>query len=223
MNKEEIEFLENSLDGLYDALGDATDEKTKAEIKTAIGVINDKIEDLYDAAPKASATSRGNFDAGNARREGKTATREMLKRVQKAGGQAALDFALNLPDTMTPEEIERTAMGAVSRGAFQLQSRGTIAALPAPRLPSKEAEANWLREAREHAESQWSRAMGKTTPVRQLSAEEHALAESFNSIAAKAAGLTHTEDGQKRFRGDQVDADLYAKGAESARKIWPGR
>jgi hypothetical protein len=218
MNKE-IAFLENSVSDLYDALGDATDEQTKAELKTAIGAINDKIETLYESAPQASI----DLDAGKARREGKLAARDALKRIAAAGGKQALDFALSLPDSMSLDEVERVATRAAATGALSHQSRGTIAALPQPRLPSEQAEQSWLREAREHAESEWAKAMGKPMPVRQLSAEEIALAQSFNSIAAKAAGLTHEEDGRKRFRGDQEDARVYAIGQESARRIWPGR
>jgi hypothetical protein len=220
MNKE-IEFLENSLGPLYDALDDASDEGAKAEIKSAIGQLNDRIETLYESAPKAS---KGDPDRNAARREGKAAAKASLKRISAAGGREALAFALNLPDTMSTEEVERAALGAVSRGAFQHQSRGTITALPQPRAPSREAESEWFQKAKAHAESEWAKAMGLPMPQRQLTPEDVALAESFNAIAAKAAGLTHDPDsGQKRFKADVEDARLYAMGQASARKIWPGR
>jgi hypothetical protein len=157
----------------------------KAEIKTAISAINDKIEDLYDAdaAPKASK----GFDATSARREGKADTKAMLKRISAAGGRQALDFALNLPPEMSNEEIERVTLGAMARGALSPQ-RGTIAALPQPRLPSEQAEQSWLREARLEAETAWRAAFPQTAPqrdVRSLSPAEIALTQSFGQLALR--------------------------------------
>lgn len=223
MNKE-IEFLENSVGELYDALSDATDEQTKIELKSAISSINEKIEALYDSAPKAS---KGNDpDRSAARREGKADTKGMLKRISAAGGREALDFALNLPPEMSNEEIERVATRAAKSGALSHQ-RSTVAALPQPRLPSEQAEQSWLREARESAERAWAVAMGRPMPQRDLrTAEQIALHESFGELAARAAGLTHTEDGQKIFRTSRPDAEderLFLAGEASARRIWPGR
>jgi hypothetical protein len=62
-------------------------------------------------------------------------------------------------------------------------------------------------------------------PQRPLSAEDIALAQSFGQLAHEAAGLQYTEDRQKIFRSsrpDEIDADLFRRGEESARQIWPG-
>jgi hypothetical protein len=164
-----------------------------------------------------------NPDAAQARLAGKNDVKAMLRRVAAVGGKQALDFALNLPETMPLDEVERVAMGAVARGALSPQ-RGTVAAVPAPRMETRQAEADWLRQAQLAAEEQWNRAMGRSTPIRQLTAEEIALNQSFNAIAAKAAGLTHDPDsGQKRWRADAEDAELYRRGQEAAKRIWPGR
>ena len=225
----ELDFLENTRCQLYDTIAATADPAEKAQLELAQQALDAEIDQRYEAGERYGhqiGASKGDTDTGAARREGKAAAKDMLRRVAKAGGKAALDFALSLPDTMPLEEVERATLGAVARGALQHQSRGTIAAVPAPRLPSKEAEASWLKEARLAAEADWRAAFPHTAPqrdVRSLSAEDLAFAEAAAGLAVAATSARREEDGRKRFRGDQEDARLYAAGEASARRIWPGR
>ncbi len=226
----ELDMLEQTACQLYDQWGAESDPKAKAELKAAADALNDEIDARYDAgeryghqiAPKAS---KGDPDAVKAWNEGKMAVKGVLKRVAAIGGQAAVDYALDLMDKgLTPEQAEQAASMKRPEGALLHRPR-TAAPVPAPRMETREAEADWLRQARESAEEQWNRVMGRPTPVRQLSPEEHALAQSFGQIAHEAAGLKYL-DGQKRFnsgRIDEVDAELFRKGEEAAKRIWPGR
>jgi hypothetical protein len=161
------------------------------------------------------------------REKGKQDAKAMFKRVTARGGQRALNYAMDLIGTgMTLEQIEKATGLAVHPESTLLHRPGTIAAIPAVRAATPEGESNWLREAREHAEAQWSKATGRPVPLRKLSPEEIALNQSFNTIAAQAASLTHDPDsGQKIFRSncpDQKDAELFRRGEQSARKLWPG-
>ncbi len=212
-------YLESVQANLYDQLDEA-DASERPALKAALEAVGERIEEAYEEEGDLET------DLAKARREGKAATKASLKRIAAAGGKQALDFALSLPDTMSNEEIERTATRAAKSGALSHQ-RGTIAALPQARLPSRQAESEWFQKAKAHAESEWARAMGHPMPQRQLTPEDVALAESFNSIAARAAGLTHDPDtGQKIFRTGRPDAEderLFLAGQASARKIWPGR
>ena len=97
--------------------------------------------------------------------------------------------------------------------------------MPAPRAETRDAEDSWLKSSRLEAEAAWAKMFPASKPQinpRRLTGEELAMNETFGEIAQRAAGLTHI-DGQKRFRADQADADLYAKGQESARKLWSGQ
>jgi len=94
------------------------------------------------------------------------------------------------------------------------------------RLPSARAEAVWLREARLEAEAAWRAAFPHAAPQRDLrTAEQIALHESFDELAARAAGLVRDPDsGQKIYRHNQIDEtdiDLYQRGAAAAKRLWP--
>jgi hypothetical protein len=100
---------------------------------------------------------------------------------------------------------------------------------PAPavqhRLPSEQAESAWLREARLEAEAAWRATFPHTAPQRNprsLSAEDLAFAEAAAGLAVAATSARREEDGRLKFRGDHIDADLYAKGAAAAKRLWPG-
>ena len=222
----ELDYLENVRCGLYETIAAAPDEKTKKELRAAQAALDAEIDERYDRGERYGCqlgASNGDTDAAKARNEGKMEIKGVLKRVAAIGGQAAVNYALDLMDKgLTPEQAEQAASVKRPEGALLHRPR-TAAPVPAPRLETREAEADWLRQAREHAESEWAKAMGRPVPVRQLSAEEIALAQSFNAIAQEAAGLRINEDGQRRFRLDQENADLFRRGAEAAKRIWPGR
>ena len=97
------------------------------------------------------------------------------------------------------------------------------------RLPSAQAEASWLKEARLAAEADWRAAFPQTAPqrnIRSLSAEDIALAQSFGELAQRAADLVRDPDsGQKIYRHDRIDEtdiDLFQRGAAAAKRLWPG-
>jgi len=93
-------------------------------------------------------------------------------------------------------------------------------------LPSQQAESAWLRESRLEAETAWRAAFPHTAPqrdIRSLSAEDIAFAEAAAGLAVDVTSQRRNEDGQPKFKGDQLDADLFKRGEESARRIWPGR
>lgn len=151
-----------------------------------------------------------------------------LKRIA-ANGPAAFDYALSLLDNpeLTIEQIEKIATKIQPQSGTLLHRPRTAAPVPAPRMETPEAEADWLKQARLGAEEQWNRAMGRPAPQRDLrSAETVALHESFGELAARAAGLVRDpDDGRKIYRHDridEVDVDLYQRGAAAARKLWPG-
>ena len=165
-----------------------------------------------------------NPDVAKARREGSDQVKAALKRIA-ANGPAAHDYALSLLDTeLTIEQIEKIVTKIQPQSGTLLHRPRSAAPVPAPRLATKPEEEEWFQKAKASAEREWAPAMGLPMPQRQLTPEDIALNQSFNEIAMKAAGLVRDPDsGQKRFRGDQIDADLYAKGAEAAKRLWPGR
>jgi hypothetical protein len=222
-----LDTLEATRCQLLDQWAAESDPAAKRELMAAADALNCEIEARYDAGERYACQSAPKIDT-DARREGKDAAKEMLRRVLKSGGQFALDTALNLIGTpgMTIEEIERVATKVQPERGTLLNRPGAITAIPAPRLANKPDEEAWLREARAHAESEWAKAHG--APIRRdiRTPWDIALAEACTQIAMQAAGLIRNEDGQKRFnssRPDEEDARLFRAGEASARKIWPGR
>ena len=120
-----------------------------------------------------------------ARGEGKLAAREMLKRVLKNGGPAAVDFALSLPDTTPLDEVERAATRAAATGALPHRPQGALTAdrRQFEREPTKPQEEAWLKEARLEAEAAWNKMFGRPVSQRDLrTAEQIALHESFGEL-----------------------------------------
>jgi len=158
----------------------------------------------------------------------KAEIKAMLARAAKLGTSAYNVTVALLGSDLSMDEIIEACKKVPSEDSESVHRArpGAITAAPEPRLARPEEE-TWLKQAREHAESEWSKAMGKPMPVRQLSAEDIALNQSFNAIAAQAAGLVRDPDsGQKIFRSDRPDQEderLFLAGEASARKIWPGR
>jgi len=173
-------------------------------------------------------------ELAEARREGaaqaKIDVRIMLDKAWKLGRGAhavavsLLDSNLSLDEILrcaekvpgeVSEEVHRTRQGALTADRRQFE-----------REPTKPQEEAWLRQAREHAESEWAPAFGLPVPQPdRRSAEQIALHESFGELEARAAGLVRDEDGRKIYRHDridEVDVDLYQRGAAAARKLWPG-
>ena len=64
---------------------------------------------------------------------------------------------------------------------------------------------------------------GRPAPQRQLTPEDIALAQSFNELAARAAGLVRDPDsGQKIYRHDRIDETdigLYRAGEAAAKRL----
>ncbi len=229
----ELDLLEQTACQLYDQMAAASDEKTKAELRAAADALNDTIDLRYEAGERyahqsASKSEKGTDpDADKARREGRNAVKGVLRRVCAIGGQAAVDYALTLMDQgLTHEQAEEAASVKMPQGSLLHRPR-TAAPAPAPRAATPEAESAWLREARLAAETQWARAFGLPVPQPdRRSAEQIALHESFGELAARAAGVVRDpDDGRKIYRHDridEVDVDLYQRGAAAARKLWPG-
>ncbi len=167
-----------------------------------------------EAAEEAAAEWRKDF-------------KSMLSRVNRKRGAdgpavCAMLVAIAGEDIPLPE-MERIG------GILPVERAARPPVRPAPavehRLPSDQAEAAGLREARLEAEADWRAAFPHTAPQRDpraLSAEDLAFAMAAAGLAFGAASQRREEDGRVKFRGDALDADLYAKGAEMARKYWPG-
>jgi hypothetical protein len=159
----------------------------------------------------------------------KAEIRTILARAERLG-RGAYAVAVSLLDSgLSPDEIIRCAEKVPSEVSESVHRArpGAITATPAPRAATPEAESAWLREARLAAETQWARAFGLPVPQPdRRSAEQIALHESFGELAARAAGLVRDpDDGRKIYRHDridEVDVDLYQRGAAAARKLWPG-
>jgi hypothetical protein len=151
----------------------------------------------------------------------------MLARVHAArgvDGEAVCAMLVAIAgEDISLEEMERIG------GILPVEQAARPPVRPAPvvehRLPSERAEAAWLREARLEAETAWRATFPHTAPQRDprsLSAEDLAFAEAAAGLAVGATSARREEDGRVKFRGDHIDADLYAKGAEMAKKYWPG-
>jgi hypothetical protein len=89
-----------------------------------------------------------------------------------------------------------------------------------------EAEEDWLRQAREAAEKAWlalhPERKSEAAKLRSMKPSEVAFTRMVSSLAQTAAGLDYYE-GEKRHRGDHVDAELRQRGEQAARRLWPGR
>ena len=160
----------------------------------------------------------------------KAEVKAMPARAAKLGTSAYNVAVALLASDLSMDEIieackkvpteESTDIHQARQGAFTFDRR-----MP-ERKATKPEEEEWFLRAKADAEAAWNKMFGRPAPQRQLTAEDIALGESFNEIAAKAAGLTRTEDGEKIFRPsrpDEEDARLYQVGEASARRIWPGR
>jgi hypothetical protein len=94
------------------------------------------------------------------------------------------------------------------------------------REETPQAEEGWLKEAREQAEREWAAAhpqrKAETAKFQNLRPSEIAFGRMALGLAQAAAGLDYDE-GQKRHRGDHLDAELQRRGAEAAKRLWPGR
>jgi len=217
----ELELASAQFDPMIEA---ATDPAVIKELQAAQFLVDSAIMDKINAGEKYTPPRKESTT--QAKSEGKTAMKAALKRILAEGGQAALNFALSLPNEMPVEEVERTALRAAKDGALTPQRSSAIAAIPAVRAATPQAESAWARETREQGEAAFQRMFGKLAPKTQLSPEQMALHQSFASVAMRAAGLTHTEDGQKRFRSsrpDEEDERLFLAGQASAKRLWSGR
>jgi hypothetical protein len=89
-----------------------------------------------------------------------------------------------------------------------------------------EVEEDWLRQAREEAERAWTalypQRKSEAAQLRSLKPSDIAFGRMASSLAQTAAGLDYDE-GQKRHRGDDLDAELQRRGESAARRLWPGR
>ncbi len=151
--------------------------------------------------------------------------RAVLGRVHAARGKngdaAAAIVAALASEDISLAELERIEMIApIPQTAPPVRPPAV-----AQRLPSQQAEQEWLREARLAAEAGWRAAFPQIAPLRDpqtLSGEDLAFAMAAAGLTVDVISQRRNEDGQPKFKGDQLDADLFKRGEESARRIWPG-
>ena len=88
---------------------------------------------------------KGDPDAAQARREGKNDVKAAMKRIA-ANGPAALNYALTLLDNpqLTHGTNRKNQPATISRKARWCIGRETFRQ---PRLETREAEADWLKQA----------------------------------------------------------------------------
>jgi hypothetical protein len=166
-------------------------------------------------------------EAAAAWREGFKAMLGRVNRKRGAEGPAVCAMIAALAsENLSMAEYER--LGSI----LPVEKAALPPVRPVPvvehRLPSQEAEATWLCEARLAAEAAWRAAFPHAAPqrdIRSLSAEDLAFAEAAAGLAVGATSARRDEDGRKIYRHDRIDeadVDLYQRGAEMARKYWPG-
>jgi len=190
---------------------------------------NDHCKTVTDARARQIAAQ----ELAEIKRAADAEVKAVMRRISAAGGMPAVNIALALLDdpSISLDEIEVAAVKAgkvvASEQARALPQRrpGSFAALPAPRAAMPEAESEWLKQARLAAESEWAKLFPQSAPLRNpqtLSGEDLAFAMAAAGLAVGATSARRDEDGRVKFRGDHIDADLYAKGAAAARRLWPG-
>ena len=182
---------------------------------------NDHCKTVTDARARQIAAQ----ELAEIKRAADAEVKAVMRRISAAGGMPAVNIALALLDdpSISLDEIEVAA----SEQARALPQRrpGSFAALPAPRAAMPEAKSEWLKQARLAAESEWAKLFPQSAPLRNpqtLSGEDLAFAMAAAGLAVGATSARRDEDGRVKFRGDHIDADLYAKGAAAARRLWPG-
>ena len=160
------------------------------------------------------------FDRAAFREQEKQKIRTMLAKAEKHG-KNAYRVALSLLDSgLDCDQILAAAKQAPADSPSEAVHRGIRAGAGIMvREPSQAAEEAWLKEAREAAEAQWTKAHAYPSPQRDArTAEQVALDRQFSDIAARAAGLTH-DGSQKRVRCDALDGALFRQSESTTKRL----